>query len=122
MTASQVTSIAQGTDAVAQLTGQRGTNHDLLESALLNDVHGILVDLLVAIDDQLPSLRMSHGARSHAPDQALVHILPAHVLVSPDPDPSLGATIVRVDDDVLRDVNQATRQVPSVSRAQGRIG
>jgi hypothetical protein len=94
---------------VAQFTGQRRANHHLADSGLLDEIYGILIDLLIAVDDQFSGLRMSHRAGCYPPNQSLMQALSTHIFVSVYPDPGLGAAVVRVDDDVLCDVNQAAR-------------
>jgi hypothetical protein len=80
-----------------------------------------VIDHLVALSDDLSGLRMDHRAGEQAAVQAAGHRLPGHIVGAPDGN-SLGSPAVDlIDNDVLRDVYQASSQVAGVRGAQGGI-
>jgi len=59
--------VAQGTDALAQVAGQRRANHHFLRQMLLfQELGQIIIDLLLFIDQQLPFLASSASVAPHA--------------------------------------------------------
>ena len=83
----------------------------------------MLVDLAVAIDQDLAGLRMDDRRRQPATDHARLQ-LGQHLAVigAVQPQPLFGAAVVDHDNRVLRHIDQTAGQVARVGRSQRRVG
>src|SRR5690606_28514149 len=119
-TARKVTSVADGTDTDANVTGQSRTDADCLDVGLLNQLNVLLVNHPASRDDDLARGRMKNVLKRRTTENTLSN--GSHNLTGIH-DGLHGEAVVRAairdrDDAILRNVNQTTGQVARVRRLQ----
>ena len=123
MPAGQIAPVALGTDAVAGFTGDRRAHDHFVDAVQLDEVHPLLVDQRTRWDQHVISARLEHVTCDHTTQYALTerlnHIatfdMRRHVQAL------LGAAIDFGNYQILRDVDQTTRQVTGVRGLQSGI-
>ncbi len=106
------------------LAGEHRTNLDTLYGRLLNDLCDGLGNLLTGSHDELTSIRMNDIVNADTTEDALVERRDGLVAILQGgaDQATQRATVFLVDDDVVRDVNETTRQVTGVGRLHGGVG
>ena len=109
----QVAAVAASADAEAGRAGQRGANLDLVGTSGLQDVQRIFIEHGAGGQQQLLRLRVHHFDRGDATQDTVAQRLDHFTAFDQGPgvEAVLGAAIDFGDHQVLRHVDQATRQV-----------
>jgi len=81
----------------------------------------VLVDLLVAIHDDLARRRVDNRSCRNPSHKAGNNRLATDIVGTPDPDTAAGPTVVSVNDDVLNCVDQTSGEITSICRTQRSI-
>ena len=120
----QVPAIAFLAQSVARLAGERRTEIDLVDLRHGGDgIAHVLVDLVVALHEDLARHRVDDGCRRN-PAHQLIHALRALVLIRKllDPDAVLGPAVFVIDNQALRNVDEPSRQIARVGCLDSRVG
>ena len=117
----QITPIAQGADAMNEVTGQRTADGDFFQRRLVDDVGNFFVDEAIALDNQFSRLRVMHIIGDAAADNALSNRLTGNIIRTADGQPARSFTIPAIDNHILGDIHQTARQIASIGRPQRRI-
>ena len=121
--AGQIPAVAGGAKAACGLAGQGRAGVNAVYAGLDDAISGVFVDLIAALDDDLPGFGVSHIGRWTAAEDALAEGLEEALLQRlPDPDAGGRAAVVLGDDHVLRDIDEAAGEVAAIGGAQGGVG
>ena len=116
---SQVAAVAQSANAAPGLTGEHGANAHALDTRSLHGVSQLFGYFLVHLDDDVTLEVLDLVERNAAHDAVAQRLdFDAGFDDRLDVDAVAGAAIAFVDDDVLRHVHQAPREITRVRRAQ----
>src|SRR5262249_48963001 len=118
----EVASVATDADAALGFAGQHRTNLHALNAGRLNRRSQLFIDVLVDIDDDVALIvldLLERGAADDAVAQRLDDV--AGFNDGADIDAIERSAVVLADDHVLRNVNQAARQVAGVGGLERRI-
>ncbi len=120
----QVATVAHGANASPRLAGEHRTNFHPFHTRVLNIVGDDFGDLLTGRDDGLAGEAVLDGLRRDPPYDPVAKSLDD--LTGLDDGSyvdALDGSAVRLgDDDILRDIHQASGQVARIGRLEGRIG
>ena len=120
---SQVTAITLRTDTLLRLASQYGTDLYALNRRLFDLLRSILTDFLTGTNDDLARDRMDDVVYRNTTQDTLVegsnYILV--VLQLGANQTTQGAAVLLVDNHVVRDIDQTTRQITGVGRLQRSI-
>ena len=120
----KVAAVALGADAVTRLARQYRTDLHRLQRRFLDGLGDALGDLLARLAHDLARDRVDHVIEGRAAQNAVVERLD-NVIVTLDGrsrQTAQRAAILLVDDHVLRNIHQTTRQITRIGRLQCRIG
>ena len=119
----EVASVALRAHAVLGVAGEAGANPELLESARVDLLARGLVDDLVRRNDHVAGLRIRHRIERGTAEDAVAERHLDFVAFDDrlDFDAVHRVAVLLRDDDVLRDVDELTREVAGVGRLEGRI-
>ena len=122
--AREIAPVALGAHAALRLAGEHRADDDLLDARLLDDVDEVLVELGVRRDEHLAGERVDDVLERDAAEDAVAERLDdlAGVLELGDADAVERPAVELGDDRVLRDVDEAPREVPGVGRLERRVG
>ncbi len=120
----EVAAVALRADAAPRRAGEHRPDLHLLDARFLNRGRGRLVHDLVHFDDRLAGERVGDALERRAADDAVAQRLDDLALFDDGArfDAVHGAAIRLVDDHVLRDVDEAAREVARVGGLERRIG
>ncbi len=120
----EVAAVALRAAAAAARAREHRPDPDALDARLLDRGGLLLVDLLALIDDHLARERVGDSLERHAADDAIAQRFDdlATLHDRPRVDAVHRAAIDLVDDHVLRDVDETTRQVARVGGLERRVG
>ena len=124
VTARQIAPVTLSADAVARLTGDRGTHHDLVYASLFEQVHPAFVKQRTAFADNFVAARAHDIHRGHTTEDALAQWLDDIAALDNrlHHQALIGTTVDRGDDHVLGNIDQTTGQIPGVGGLERRIG
>src|SRR5207247_11132531 len=91
-------------------------------AGLGNGLRGRQADRLAALRDDLPGLLVRDVLRHEPAEEPVGERLDRADLVGVDEDAVLVSAVLEADDDVLRDIDETSREVSGVGRANGRVG
>ena len=118
----KVSPVAVAADPVACLTGQRGTNAEDLNLGPFDRLEGTLVNLSPSLDDDLAGLGVDDMFHGLASEDAVRERTGNRPVIWPENQDALqGPAIDLPNPDVLRHVDQAAGQVPSLGGLHCRI-
>ena len=122
--AGEVAPVALGAHAALGLAGEHRADDDLLDAGVLDDRDQVLVELGVRRDQHLAGERIDDVLERDAAEDAVAERLDdlASVLELGDADAVERPAVELGDDRVLRDVDEAAREVPGVGRLERRVG
>ena len=120
----EVAAVALAAHPVLGLAGKDRPQRDFLDPRLVYPVGDLLGDLLVRGDDEVSRDGVADGIEGVASHDALAESLDdlLAVLYGSMDRAVYGAAVVLVDDDVLRYVDEAPREVSGIGRLEGGIG
>ena len=123
---SEVTAVALSADALLGLTGEYRADFDLLDGRLLDALSSSFADLFASTDEDFTRRRMDHIVYGDTTEDALIERCYYFVIVIFLGELSSYEATERTavffgDDDILRDVDETTGEVPCVSRLQSGI-
>src|SRR6185369_16372899 len=120
---SQVASVTENADATLRFAGEHGTDLDALDTGSLDGARKLFRDLLVDVDDDV-ALVVLDLLKRHAANDAIAQRFDdvAGFNDGADVDSVHGGAIVFADDDVLRNIDETTREISGIRGLQGRIG
>ena len=119
----QVAAVAAGANSAAGFAGEHGANLDALDAGGLNGVGQLFADFLVDVDDDVAFVVFDLVERNAANDAVAQRLdFDAGFEDRLDVDAVGGAAIDFVDDDVLRHVHQAAREVAGIGGLERGIG
>src|SRR3990172_1692596 len=123
VTRREVAPVAHDADAPARLAGQHGANLDALDAGQLNRVGQLLGDLLVDVHNDVAFIVPDLFER-HAAHDAVAERLNDFAALDDGADVNAvpSAAVQLADDDVLRHIHKAAREVAGVGGFQGGVG
>src|ERR1700674_1731751 len=118
----QVAAVTESADAAARLAGEHGANADALDTRSLYGVGELFGNLLVHVNDDT-ALEVLDLVERNAADDAVAQRLnfDAGLDDGLDVDAVGSSAVALVDDDVLRDVDEAASEVAGVGGLQCRV-
>src|SRR5438034_670925 len=118
----QVAAIAQRAHAAPRFASEHGTDAHAVDTGALDGVGELFVDFLVHVDDDV-ALEVFDFVQGNAAHDAVTERLDFHAPFDNGLDVNAvrGAAVVFVDDYILRDVDEAAREVAGVSGLQRRV-
>ena len=122
--AAEVAPVALGAHAPSGFTGQRGAHLHLVDADVVDHLDRLLVEQRACRIQHILRFRVQQVVRQHAAEDALLQRL--HHLAAFDErlhgEAVLRAAIVLGDHQVLRDVDQAPREIAGIGRLQRGVG
>src|SRR5256884_4159310 len=118
----QVAAIAQRAHAAPRFASEHGTDAHAVDTGALDGVGELFVDFLVHVDDDV-ALEVFDFVQGNAAHDAVTERLDFHARFDNGLDGNAvrGAAVVFVDDYILRDVDEAAREVAGVDRKSTRL-
>src|SRR5215472_5213399 len=119
----EVAAIAQRAHAAPRLASEHGTDAHTVDAGGLDGVGELFVDFLVHVDNDV-ALEVLDFVQGNAANDAVTERLDFHPGFDNGLDVNAvgGAAVVLVDDHILRDVDEPTREVAGVCGLQRRVG
>ena len=124
LTGSQVTTVTLHADAMFRLAGEYGTYLDRLNGRILNSLCDGLGNLLTGSNDEFAGRGMDNIVNRDTTQNALIKRRDnlVAILQGGAYQTTQRATVLLVDDDIVRDVDETTCQVTGVGRLHGGVG
>ena len=119
--ASQVETIALGTNAVLQFAGHRRTDLDFINTGSSDLASQFLVDHIVVFTDDFSGLRVDHVFSQQAAVETAAQSLTGNIVLAADVDAIVRAAVMFVDDDVLGNIHEAAGQITGICCTQSGI-
>ncbi len=119
--ASQVEAVALGTNTVLQFAGQRRADFDFCHAGSCDLAGELLVDNIVVFADDFTRSRVDNGFGEQAAIETVAHGLAGNIVLAADVYAVMRSAVVFVDDNVLRNVHEAAREITGIRRTQSCI-
>src|SRR6202023_2424834 len=124
MPAAQIAAVALRANPVAGFAGDGRTHHDLIDAHLFQELDQLFVDQYAGFDEHLAARGDGDVLRDHTSQHALAQAF-NHVAAFDDGGDGQAVDRAAIDlgeHQVLRHIDQTSREIPGVCRLQGGVG